>query len=89
MALTPEQIAALEAQILALSTAIASGVQSVTYAGPPQRSVTYQSAGDMLKALARLERQLAVGTTGAPTFRRAHTRSGFNRAGRGSFRRNE
>lgn len=90
MALTPEQIAALEAQILTLSTAIAAGVQSVSFSsGGTSRTVQYQSAGDMLKALAKLQRELAAGTTGAPSYRRARTKSGFNRAGRGSFRRNE
>lgn len=90
MALTPEQIAALEAQIATLVAASAAGVKRVSFSsGGTSRDVEYQSAGDMLRALADLRRQLAAGTTGAPTYRLARTRSGFNRGGRGSFRRNE
>jgi len=90
MALTPEQVAVLEAQIAALVTGLAAGVKRVSYSsGGTSRDLEYQSVGDMIKALAQLRQELAVGTATAPTFRRARTRSGFGRSGRGSFRRNE
>ena len=56
-----------------LKAAIASGVLSVTYAGPPSRSVTYQSLRDMRATLAEMN----AAVTGGPTYRLASTRKGL------------
>lgn len=90
MALTPEELAALQAQIVALRAAIGGGVQTVKYSSPSgSREVTYPSVGDMLKALAKLESTAAAASGSASRYRLARTRDGFGRRGRGSFRRNE
>lgn len=60
-----------------LKSAIRSGVLSVSYAGPPQRMVTYQSLSEMRKLLAEMIGQVE-GTAG--TRRRytlASTKKGF------------
>lgn len=51
--------------IATLRAAVASGVLSVSYAGPPARSVTYQSLGAMRELLAEMQRQVHK----APTYR--------------------
>jgi hypothetical protein len=56
-----------------LKAAIASGVLSVNYAGPPARSITYQSTDAMLKALALMEQSVNGGTP----YRLAKSRKGF------------
>lgn len=56
-----------------LKAAIAGGVMSVSYAGPPQRSVTYQSLGQMRALLAEMLRDV----NGAVTYRRAKFSKGF------------
>lgn len=43
-----------QTDIDALKAAIVSGVLSVTYAGPPSRSVTYQSLKEMRSLLAEM-----------------------------------
>lgn len=58
----------------ALKKAIASGVDTVTYAGPPARSVRYRSMDDMLKALSLMEREVNGGAT---TYRRVVFDKGF------------
>lgn len=47
-----------QAEIDTLKAAIASGVLTVTYAGPPQRSVTYQSLTQMRALLAEMRRDV-------------------------------
>jgi hypothetical protein len=47
-----------EADLQTLKAAIASGVLSVSYAGPPQRSITYQSLAEMRKLLAEMVQQV-------------------------------
>lgn len=42
-----------------LERAVASGVLSVEYDGPPKRKVEYQSLGDMRKALAGMRAAVA------------------------------
>jgi hypothetical protein len=69
-------VAWTQTDIEALEAAIASGVLSVNYAGPPQRSITYQSTDAMLKALAIMRRQVNSGA-GATTFRRVQWSKGF------------
>jgi hypothetical protein len=59
----------------ALKKAIAKGVLSVSYAGPPQRSITYQSLAAMRDLLAEMVRAV----TGAPRFRRISFSKGFDR----------
>jgi hypothetical protein len=62
-------------EIDALKAAIASGVLNVTYAGPPQRSVTYQNLAEMRALLAEMNRQV----TEAPSYRRVQFSKGFER----------
>lgn len=62
-----------QADIDTLRSAIASGVLSVNYAGPPARSVTYQSTDAMLKVLALMEQSVNSGTP----YRLASTSKGF------------
>jgi hypothetical protein len=64
-----------QADIDTLKASIASGVQSVTYAGPPARSVTYQSLDAMRAALAEMRREVG----GRKRFRRAQISKGFDR----------
>lgn len=46
-----------------LKAAIASGVLSVNYAGPPARSITYQSLSEMRSLLAEMDAQVNGRTT--------------------------
>lgn len=55
-------------QRAALATAIVSGVKTVDYG---DRSVTYQSTTDMLRALAVIDAELAAGN-GASSIRRSY-----------------
>lgn len=48
--------------IATLKKAVASGILSVTYAGPPARSITYQSLAEMRKLLAEMTATSAAGT---------------------------
>lgn len=71
------------AQLAELEAAIASGVLSVSYAGPPARSTTYQSLEAMQTLRARMIREL----NGAPPARRlASFSKGFDRPRGGSDR---
>ena len=64
-----------EAQITELTAAIASGVFSVSYTGPPSRTVTFQSLAQMEALLGRMIRDVR-----APTSVRFATHSkGFGR----------
>jgi hypothetical protein len=57
-----------------LKAAIATGVFSVSYAGPPARTVQYQSLAAMRELLAEM-----VGTVnGAPRFTRVSFNKGFD-----------
>lgn len=60
-----------QADIDKLKKAIASGVLSVSYAGPPQRSVTYQSLEAMRSLLAEM--------VGQVNGRTAYTRASFSK----------
>jgi hypothetical protein len=66
-----------QADIDTLKAAIAGGVLSVTYNGPPSRTVTYQSLAEMRKLLGEMvaDVQGAAGTRKA--FRLAQTRKGL------------
>lgn len=69
-----------------LKAAIRSGVLSVSYAGPPQRTITYQSLRDMRELLAEMEASVAT-AAGAPRTRLAQVTRGFRRAAAGTWRR--
>ena len=62
-----------QADIDILKAAIGSGVLSVSYAGPPQRSITYQSLDAMRRLLAEMVAQVSA----APSYRLATTRKGL------------
>lgn len=79
-----------EIDVLRLKTAIASGVLSVTYDGPPRRTITYHSMDSMRELLAEMIRDVAVQqNVAAPSFRRVSWNKGFDRPARRSWRRNE
>lgn len=61
--------------IATLERAIASGVLTVRYDGPPARSVTYQSTEQMLKVLALMKREVMGG--GKTKVRYAATVKGY------------
>lgn len=63
------------ADLAKLERAIASGVLSVSYSGPPARNVTYQSMDAMLKALALIRTQVAGASRTAVRY--ASLRKGF------------
>jgi len=72
-----------------LKAAIATGVLTVVYDGPPRRQVTYQSTDSMLKALGAMQGEVDATAGTSSVIRTAYNR-GFNRQGsRGRFRRNE
>lgn len=61
-----------DADIAILKAAVASGILMVSYAGPPQRSVTYQSLAEMRKLLAEM-----VASTQGTSYRLGATRKGL------------
>lgn len=69
-----------QADIDKLRAAISGGVLTVSYAGPPPRSITYQSLDAMRRLLAEM-----VGQVQKPTrFRRATFAKGFDRRSGGN-----
>lgn len=52
-----------QADIDALRNSVASGVLTVSYAGPPARLQTFQSLAEMRSLLADMVRQVNGGTT--------------------------
>lgn len=75
-----------EEDVAKLKEAVSSGVLSVSYDGPPRRTITYQSLTEMRALLADMERVVAPPSV---TRRRAAVSRGFDRGGRSSWRRNE
>lgn len=69
MAFSSDDIATLEA-------AIASGVKTVRFAGPPSREITYQDTAAMVQALAIMRREV----NGVATLKKAQFRKGFRDA---------
>jgi len=67
-----------DAHIAALKAAVASGVLSVSYNGPPAQTVTYQSLAEMRALLAEMRQEKAV-AAGASTTRYATFSRGFGR----------
>lgn len=72
---TQQDYDAVKAAIIALASG--ESVQSVTFAGPPQRTVVYQQMDlDKLRSLfAEIARDLGAG--GAQTYRRVRFQKGF------------
>lgn len=74
-------MAITQADIDALEAVIGTGVLTVTYDGPPRRSVTYQSTADMERSLVRMKNELAeaAAQAGGSTlrYRLAATRKGL------------
>lgn len=60
-----------------LKSAIASGILTVSYAGPPSRTITYQSLPEMRKLLADMQADVST-TAGTRTgYRLVSTRKGL------------
>jgi hypothetical protein len=64
-----------EDDVAALKAAVASGVLTVSYNGPPARTITYQSLASMRDLLAEMIAD--VNSTTVRRYRRAATRKGF------------
>lgn len=64
-----------QSDIDTLRAAVVSGVLTVTYAGPPARSITYQSLHDMRALLAEMNAEVS----GSPRYRLAATSKGLGR----------
>lgn len=62
-----------ETDIATLKKAVASGVLTVSYDGPPRRTITYQSLSDMRALLAEMNRQVSS----APSHRHVVWKKGF------------
>lgn len=62
-----------------LRAAVASGVLSVRYDGPPGRTVVYQSLAEMRALLAEMISDVAGASGTRTTYRLAKTRKGFHR----------
>ena len=60
-----------------LREAVASGILTVSYAGPPARTITYQDLDKMRALLASMDAEAARVAGTAPTSRRAAFRRGF------------
>ena len=71
-------------QVTAAIMALATGQRAITvsYAGPPARSVTYGIA--QLGELRALQAEIARDINGAPTFRRVSFNKGFGPSNSGS-----
>jgi hypothetical protein len=61
----------------ALKVAVASGVLTVTYDGPPRRSITYQNLNDMRALLASMIQDVAATAGSSVPYRLAATRKGL------------
>lgn len=59
-----------------LKTAISSGILTVSYAGPPARTITYQSLAEMRKLLADMVSDVATASGRRSNYRLAATRKG-------------
>ncbi len=65
-----------EADVVSLKAAIASGILTVSYDGPPRRMITYQSLAEMRSLLASMLQDVST-AAGGSTYRLAATRKGF------------
>jgi len=68
-----------QAEIDTLQAAVTSGVLTVTYDGPPRRSITYQSLAEMRSLLATM----TASVSGSPRFRLASTNKDLGWGGGG------
>ena len=66
-----------QADIDALRAAVATGVRSVTYSGPPERTVVYHSLAEMRSLLAEMVAAVRGAAGTRPVSRYAGTRKGF------------
>lgn len=66
-----------EEELATLRAAVASGVLTVTYDGPPRRSVTYQSLKEMRELLAEMTGVVAAATGTGNSYRLGATRKGL------------
>jgi hypothetical protein len=66
-----------QADVDTLRAAIASGVLSVEFSGPPSRRVQYQSTDAMLKVLALAVAELATSAGTRSTYKLMAHRKGF------------
>ena len=68
-----------QADVDALKTAISSGILTVTYEGPPKRSVTYQDLRAMRELLAAMVADVAgqAAGTGRTSYTLISTRKGL------------
>jgi hypothetical protein len=65
-----------QADVDALKAAVASGVLSVRYDGPPGRTVTYHSLSEMRALLASMVQDVAR-ASGSGSYRLIQTKKGF------------
>lgn len=68
-------MAVTQADVDALETAVNSGILTVTFDGPPRRSLTYQSLDAMRARLAEMKGQVAR-TAGGVSYVRVATGKG-------------
>lgn len=66
-----------QADIDTLKAAIVSGVQTVSYNGPPARTVTYQSLDAMRKLLAEMVADVSSAAGTRTSYRLVSTKKGF------------
>ena len=67
-----------QADVDALKVAVASGVLSVRYEGPPARQITYHSLVEMRNLLASMQADVAASAAGGATrYRLVSTRKGL------------
>jgi hypothetical protein len=66
-----------QADIDSLKAAVASGVLTVTFDGPPRRSVTYQSLDSMRSLLASMVQEVAAASGSPTSYRFASTSKGL------------
>lgn len=65
-----------QSDIDTLKAAIASGILTVRYDGPPKRELTYQSLSEMRKLLAEMQGDVSA-TAGGKRYRYAATSKGL------------
>lgn len=66
-----------QADIDTLKAAVASGVLTVSYDGPPRRTITYQSLAEIRSLLASMQQDVARAAGQASSYRLASTRKGL------------
>lgn len=67
----------VQADVDVLKAAIASGVLSVEYAGPPARRVTYHGLAEMRSLLAEMQADVGATAGTRSSYRFAATRKGL------------